>query len=213
MMISEYKLVSDKISGEIIFTYNGDVLFSIVFKLSKPLSVEQFAWLCGNMLYSEKVLKGRNDCFGTVQLKRVTPMTAADKMTLFCNGYKQYIKDVDGNPVEYIRQKMDHLMLKSFEVNELLLRTYFTSDKVLFKGNYSVGNYTKFYNQLRAEAAGANKKSKFPNHYDAGFVKRCSGNEVGEYYKHLHSLGLKPKKNHFNDIIDFIPDGSQQTFE
>src|SRR5207237_2224574 len=115
MIISEYKLVSPKIAGEIVFTFNGGILFSIVFKLSKPLSVEQFEWLIKNLLYSEKVLNGRNDCIGNVRLQRITPVPATDKVAMFSKYYKRYVKDFDGNPIEYIRSKKDHLMLRSFE--------------------------------------------------------------------------------------------------
>ena len=38
MTISQYKLVSSKNKGEIVFIYHGGVLFSIVFELKEPLN-------------------------------------------------------------------------------------------------------------------------------------------------------------------------------
>src|SRR6185436_936781 len=140
MNLSEYKLVSPKIKGEIVFTYNKGVLFSIVFKLAEPLSVKQFTWLVMHVLYSEKELNGHDDYIGDVKLQRITPLPSTNKVELFSSFYKRYVKDFDNNPVDYVRYRKDHLMLRGFEVTEALLIAYFTSDKALFKGNYSIGN-------------------------------------------------------------------------
>ena len=98
-------------------------------------------------------------------------------------------------------------MIKHLAITKELLITYFTSDNVLFAKHHSIGNLAKFFNQLRAEASGAYKKSRFPNHYDSNLVKKQTPIEYQEYCKHLVSLGFTPVK-HLGTIIDW-KDGPQ----
>jgi hypothetical protein len=59
-----------------------------------------------------------------------------------------------------------------------------------------------------------NKKNDFgqgkttngmPDHYDAAYMAKLkTGPEIQQYQQHLHSKGLRPLKNRFNDIIDWV---------
>ncbi len=46
---------------------------------------------------------------------------------------------------------------------------------------------------------------KFPDYYDDKLVKTMDGAQLSKYRQHLHGLGLVPKKNRFQEVIDYIP--------
>jgi hypothetical protein len=205
MIVTEYKLVSPKLDGEIVFTYHGGVLFGVLFKLKRPLNGVQLDIIRKEFHYIES----DNMHVAGVLLQAITPerkttMTTQEKIALWITYYNKFVRQPDGTPVPYTVGAAESGMIKHKDVTELLLNTYFTSNKVLFKNKYSIANYCKFFNELRAEAFGATITTQFPNHYDKELVKKLSGKQLGEYYVWLRSLGLRAKKDPTGNIIDFI---------
>ena len=186
MNISEYKLLSDKIKGEIVFIYHNGILASIVFKLTEPLSLEQVNWFGMNLFMVYVELEHLQMQMGGKLLKRITPVPAKQKLEMFCEYYKRFIK------IDYKKQNRDHFYISKYEVNDKLLTTYFKSENVLFKNKHSVGNYTKFFNQLQAEAEGAYNTSGFPDYYSEEFLRTLkTPKQIEAYWAHLRSKGFK----------------------
>jgi hypothetical protein len=192
-------------SGEIVLTFHNAHLFNINFKLAAALSQEQTLFIKKHLPFTEDALL-QHKFGGAFDIAALTEVPAMDKVALFMKEYREYLS------IDYQKQKRDHLMIASFDVTEALLKTYFTSDNILFKEKHSIGNFCKFYNQLRAEHAGAYKQKRFPDHYDTNFIKTLKTiQELHDYYAHLRSKGLVAKKNSTGQqIIDFVkPDNAQ----
>lgn len=207
MIIAEYRLTSPKIDGQIVFTYHGGVLMSILFRLKKPLSDVQVRALLNGAPYRELAPELMQVC--EVQLQRITPekksiTSTQEKIALFCRYYSAHVVAQGGVQLKYKVSRADSGMIKAVDVTDKLLTTYFTSTSVLFKNHYSIGNYCKFFNQLAAEASGAVKQDKFPNVWSEKFAAKLGSGQLSEYYKHLLSLGLVPKYNRSGDVIDYI---------
>lgn len=47
-------------------------------------------------------------------------------------------------------------------------------------------------------------KSGFPNHWDAALANKLDGPKTSAYWQHLRSIGLKPVKNRFDIIVDWV---------
>jgi hypothetical protein len=201
MDITLYKCTSPKMNGEIVLTFHDGYVYNILFRLSGPLTPEQFSLFKQNIPFTEYHFHGFANACGLhyVSLKEVPAM---EKIAAFQNAYRQYLG------IDYVRQGRDHLVIKNFDVTEPLLKTYFTSTNVLFKNHHSIGNYAKFYNQLRAENAGAYTKSRFPSFYDRNFERTIkTQQEQQEWFAHLRVLGYKPKK-HQGQIVDWIKENA-----
>jgi len=205
MNISLYKCTSVKMQGEIILTYHDGTLYNILFRLQNNLTQEQIVYFKERLPFTVEALP-EFKMGGGITIEEYREVPANDKVALFCEYYRRYIKDDKNNPVEYHKSKRDHLMIRTFEVTERLLITYFTSNNVLFKNHHGIGNYCKFYNQLRAEAAGAYNKpeQKFPDSYDREFEKKLTGKSLSDYWAHLRSKGLTPKKHRDGSTLDWL---------
>lgn len=205
MIVSEYKLASEKLDGTIVFTFHGGVLYSILFSINKPLSPAQLQALLSDFPYQEQDVM----TIAGIRLAEITPKkkslgSTQEKIALFCSHYSKHVIGEDSTPLKYKVSAKDSGMIKGFDVTDQLLSTYFTSDSVLFKNKYSIGNYCKFYNQLVAEANGASKQVSFPNHWDEKLARKMTGETLSLYFKHLNSLGKKPRKSSRGEIIDFV---------
>ncbi len=191
-----------------VFTYHDGVLISILFKLQQPLTETQVKALFADIHYLESSLKQSMSAAGVIveaiTPKRTTLTSTQDKIAMFCRYYKSHVG------LSYRVSRADSGMIKAVDVTEKLLTTYFTSESVLFKNHYSIGNYTKFFNQLCAEAFGTNEKSGLPNTWNAKFASKLSGPQLSQYFRHLHSKGLVARKNSLGEIIDFIPSNGPQ---
>lgn len=185
MNITQYKLKSPKIKGEIVFIYHNGVLFSVNFNLQQPLDTKQIEWFCLNLPYAYIEYDHAPMLLGHVMLEKVTSTPTNEKIALFCRIYEQYTS------VKYIVSPKASGMIKRLDITKELLDTYFTSENVLFRSKHSIENLSKFYNQLRAEFAGAYAKAKFPGYYDAVLEKKLQGQELVEYHKHLRTKGWK----------------------
>lgn len=186
-------------NGEIVLTFHDGHLYNILFRLSRPLTPAQCDLLKKNIPFVDYYLHEFANVCG-LHYEPIIETTAMDKVALFMKAYHHHLG------LDYQKQKLDHLMIKKYDVTEALLNTYFTSDNVLFKEKHSIGNFCKFYNQLRAENAGAYKQKRFPDRYDVNFIRTIKTTEdLQEYYAHLRGIGLKPKfKPDTSQIIDFV---------
>jgi hypothetical protein len=189
--------------GEIVLTFHDGRLFNINFRLSAPLNPEQIETFKRYIPFTMAELTAPSNYNIGLYVEPIIMLPAMEKMDLFTKAYLHYVG------VEYLKQKRDHLFIKNFDVTESLLKTYFTSVNVLFKGNYSIGNYCKFYNQLRAENAG--KQKTYPDRYDVNFIRTLkTPQELMDYYAHLRSRGLKAVVNKTGQVVDFVkPDNAQ----
>lgn len=93
--------------------------------------------------------------------------------------------------------------MKTLTVDEAMLTAYFTSQNFLFKSKQSIANLAKYYNELRAEIA-ANGKSKHPDSWSLEHENKLSPQELPDYWKHLRSLGLEPKKDRVGKTVDWV---------
>lgn len=108
------------------------------------------------------------------------PQAQNDKIAMFCNGYKE----ITG--LSYKVSRADAGKIKELPLELPLLNHYFRSENFLFKGKWSIANLAKYYNELRADMAGA---SKFPNFHDPKLEKKLEGEQLMKYHQHLKSIG------------------------
>jgi hypothetical protein len=191
-MAISYLLTSPKLDGtmEAEYDLNG-YLTSFKLDLKTPLTVDQFRFLVCRLPY-------RNDDIeqNMAPIKVKLKMKSNEKIAFFCKVYEQY------KGIKYKVSPADCGKIKHVEINESLLKTYFSSENFLFKNKQSIANFVKYYNELRAEAAG--KINKYPAEYNREFEKSLTNaQELEGYWKHLRSLGLKAVKNPLGKIIDW----------
>lgn len=119
------------------------------------------------------------------------------KIALFCRMYEKY------TTVKYKVSPADSGKIKLLNVDDALLKHYFTSQNFLFKNKYSIANLCKYYNELLAEIA-TQGKSQYPNHYDKAYEAKLPLSQISGYWLHLRSLGLKPKKDRLGNTVDWV---------
>ncbi len=65
--------------------------------------------------------------------------------------------------------------------------------------------------QMRPKVINGKSVSGFPNGWDQNFFNSLKdGAQISKYTQHLHSIGLRPKKNHRGEVIDWIPKENAQ---
>lgn len=187
--MAKYFLVSDKIRGSIIVEYLNGTLTCVELELREHLLPDQVVILFNKLLTHKErdLIKGR------WQLFEDTPINK--KIAIFCEKYSFY-----NNGVKYKVRPKEAGMIANVEITKKSCDCYFMSKNFLFQNKYSIANYVKYYNELRAEMAGANR---FPNYYSKDFAGTLSGKEYMEYIKYLKSLGYVAKMRG-NEMIDMI---------
>lgn len=185
----KYSLVSDKIRGTITAEYLNGTLTCIELELHEHLLAEQVDTLFNKLLaYKESdLIKGR------WQLIEVAPTNK--KIALFCEQYAFYNKGV-----KYRVRPKEAGMIANVEVTQESCNCYFRSKNFLFHNKHSIANYVKYYNELRAEMAGAHR---FPNYYSKDFAGTISDKEYMDYIKYLKSIGYVTKMRG-NEMIDMV---------
>lgn len=202
MNVAIYKCTSDKINGEIVLIYHDERLFNLNFKLTTPLTTLQIDAIKKALPFSEKELSASGFCglkienttapvqSPVINNPDVPPLKSNEKIALFMDAYAN-----NSNGLKYRITEREAGMIKNYDVTIELLKTYFSSNSVLFKDKYSISNYCKFYNELCREAYSTIGSSKFPKKYDRDYEAKLTGKELSEYWKHLRGLGLTPKKD------------------
>lgn len=194
MTYNRYIAVSDKIKGKLLLVYQDERLHSFILDFNDQLDYWQWKSLVNALPYNEEGL----DSFQRITGLKISREKTSDKIALFCRYYEQFTK------VKYKVSAADSGKIVNVEVTEQLLQAYFKSDNFLFKNKYSIANFVKYYNELRAEAFGEPAgKSKHPHHYDRDYERSLSGSELSGYWEHLRSIGLKPVRNRLHQIVDW----------
>lgn len=126
------------------------------------------------------------------------------KIALWCRLWKEYKgkKWVIGGP--------DAKRIAELSLDEELLRWYLndkdmpqTAQTWLWRGKQSIANLFHYINQVRVAMA-APPPSIHPDHWSKEHMAKLDGQGVGEYHKHLKSLGLVAKKHPDGSILDYV---------
>lgn len=162
--------------GQIIATFANGFLCDLSLELATPITEYQYMCLFTTVLpYQEKDIKG--------QWAKIEEAPINVKIAAFCEAYMLYNKGLKYKVGAGEPGKLTNLL-----VTKQLLTTYFTSKNFVFKNKWSISNFCKYYNELRAEARGA---YEFPNYWDEKFAATLTAPKYLLYVKHLRSLGLK----------------------
>ena len=193
-MRTTYKLTSDKLDGHLEVAYEEGLLKRFEIAVKAELTEAQYGRFIGTLHPHEERVR---DFEGIgLQVVPVAIDKTNDKIALFCRLYERFVG------VKYKVSRADAGKMKLIKVDEGMLRHYFASTNFLFKGKYSIANLVKYYNELQAEIANYGKPS-FPNGWDVNFAAKLSGSEVSAYYAHLRGLGLKPRRDQAQRIVDW----------
>lgn len=191
-----YKLTSDKINGQLLVTFENGWLRQFEVDVKELLTPHQYEVVMALLPIRESEIHQLRKVNLTIE-KVDQPQRVNDKIGLFCRLYEKYVG------VKYKVSAADSGKMKLLKVDNDLLTHYFESDNFLFKDKYSIGNLAKYFNELLAEHSNKGKM-RFPNRWDSTFAMKLNGGEISEYWRHLSSLGLKPKKDRFGNTVDWV---------
>lgn len=187
-------LNSAKINGTIELEYLNGQLSAIKFNLNAPLTPKQYECFIKCLPHYESEVER----FKKLNFDISTPLEPNQKLALFCQLYEMY------TGVKYKVNGADAGKIKHLDINRDLLLHYFTSQNFLFKGKHAIGNLARYYNELRAEIAGATK-SKFPDVWSEAYENKLATNqERSAFWAHLRSLGLHPKKDRTGRTLEWV---------
>lgn len=129
--------------------------------------------------------------------KRIERMTVPVKIRLWCAAYKKH------RNTTYNVSTKEKANLAKVAFSPALLTSYFTCTEYWATTNhYDLGTYIREINKVRDLAAnGMHKKSRWPDGFKPELVSKLQPQELTEYYTHLRSLGLSPKKDAQGRII------------
>jgi len=180
-------------TGQILITYQDGLVKSIILEPKEPEKIgDSFRYLVTHIPFRENDVSASG-----LPMEPVTGKLTADKIALFCRMYKQYCL------LDYKISRAETGIIKGAEVTEQLLKVYFENTDWWSKIK-TVTNYYKNLNEIRRIAAVGNNP-KFPNGWDKTFSAKLSPQQLPEYFRHLRSIGLEPKKNPLGHVIDWIP--------
>jgi hypothetical protein len=173
--MTRYRITSETIKGEIFVEYMDGYLTKVEFILSEPLNYKQFGYFFANMNYHEQFLLQHG--IGKAKVEEVVMEAANVKIARFCEAYLKHKK------VPYKVSASDAGKIKLVEMPASLLEHYFKSDNFLFKSKQSIGNYVRYYNELRAEAGAKAHQQAGKQHKDLlkqGVIPRDVANKMNE---------------------------------
>lgn len=189
-----YSLTSKKLKGLIRVSFVNGVFNAIETDIKEPLNHGQFTALMENVPFTDAHIHVFKSLGFDISLEQATN----EKIALFCRLYEERVG------VKYKVSRADSGKMKEIKVDEVLLKHYFfTSTNFIFLNKYSIANLVKYYNELNAEIASLGQGSH-PAHYSKEYEKKLQPDEIAGYWKHLRGLGLKPKKNHVGNVIDWV---------
>lgn len=188
----KYRIDSERIKGEIAFTFQNGMLQAVELNLATPLEADQIRFLLPNIPYYEEEVEQMS--YKTI---KVADTGSNLKIALFCEYYTKFYKGI-----KYKVSSSDAGKIKHYEITDKLLHTYFTSTNFLFAGKHCISNLVKYYNQLRTEVEQVNPNG-FPNKWSRDYFNKLSYSLHRQYHDHLRSLGYKPVMRD-RQIIDWI---------
>lgn len=197
-MVTTYKLASDKLDGHLLASYEDGQLKRFEIDVKTPLTDQQFE------VFKSVIPKDESgiSAFDAIRL-HVVEITAApektnEKLALWCELWMEFNAGKKYKVIGPESKKMAEL-----DVDEKLLRHYFATQLWVVNGKRSISNLYKYFNEVRADYW--NKaKPKFINHYDAFYASKLAGSDISLYYAHLRGLGLKPRRDQQQNIVDWI---------
>lgn len=193
-MITKYFLNSAKLLKPITLEYTDGVISAILMPFKPPLNMKQYDALLPFIPYYEENIKSVTQA-GLYVTKEVG---ANVKIAMFCTHYLKATGE------KYIATKTDGNKIREFRISDELLEHYFRTDHFLFKGKHSISNLTKYYNELVLDMKNG-AKGKHPDQWSEAYeAKLKTQQEVNEYWAHLRSLGLTPKKDRLGKTVDWI---------
>jgi hypothetical protein len=177
-------------------TYTNGILTGIAMPFKHPLSKIQYEALFVNLAQAEADIHHVE----RIGLRVTVPLAPNQKLAMFCAIYYE----VKG--LKYKVSAADAGKIKLVDFDAPLLRFYLKSDNFLFKGKQSVSNLVRYINELKAAftAGPPAPKSPHPDHYSPQYEKTLTGKATSDYWQHLRSLGLVPKKDRFGNTTDWI---------
>lgn len=144
---------------------------------------------------------------GLVSIELIELSKNDAKIAAFCKKYREEVG------VPYRRSLADVSAMRSVDVSDELLDTYFNNTEWWGKQPKSIRNYAKNYNALmqllnQPKKAAKKKGVAYPDHYDREFARKLKGPQISAYWRHLRNLGLKPQKTATGTIIDWVKVGA-----
>jgi hypothetical protein len=182
-MKTTYNLTSSAREGSLKLTYENGLLIAFEISFKPAVEREKHIRLFSTMPVLEPDLAMLEN-LGLTVTKEALPN---EKLALFCRIYEKH------KAIKYKVTAADAGKIKQINPTEEQLHAYFRSENFLFKGKQSIANLVKYWNEFRAELAGAGKK-QYPNEWNPDLIKKLSPQETMDYYRHLKSLGLEPVK-------------------
>jgi len=200
-MENTHILNGDRLAEPIEVTYKDGVLSEIRFPTKYPLTLVQHTAFFKHIPYSEEVLEFN---MGLIKLRVEKATPTHKKIALFCTMYSRY-----KGGLKYNMLPADKGRIKLIKIDEEILTFYFSKSTAFEivgkdgKGKHSVNNLVTYYNLLLQEIASAGK-SKFPDHWTEAYENGLKTHqERNDYWAHLRSIGLVPKKDRVGKTIDW----------
>lgn len=149
----------------------------------------------------QTIYKGKNIDWSTQELSLVLMQKQKDKgnvkIALWCTTYERYCG------VKYKVSGKESKQIQKYDITEPLLKAYFESTE-WWAAQKSLTGYMTHYNEIRRVTEQGTGR-KWPNGWDKTFEQKLSPPELSEYWRHLRSIGLEPKKNAVGNTIGWIP--------
>lgn len=192
--VNRYELSSPKIKEEIFVEYTNGDLSAVLMPIKHPLTELAFSTLLGNLPRYEKDINN----LAEISLTITKELPSNVKIAMFCEKYMEY-----HDKQKYKATAAEGKVIKGFKVTLELLDHYFTTTNFLFFGKHSIFNFTRYYNELLVDFNNKGKK-KHPNGYSKEYAEKLPMDQLPDYWRHLTSLGLIPKKNSVGALMDWI---------
>lgn len=200
-MTNTYVLNSDSLVESIQVTYTNGLFEELKVPVKHPLTYTQHRKLLSVIPYTEDLLEYIME---GLKIRLSKPTNDYIKIKLFCQKYMEFKKGE-----KYTVMPKDRGRVKLVPMDAEKLDAYFKSQafEIVGKagtGKHSICNYVDNYNLLMQEVAFAGK-TKHPDYWSEPYENKLkTQQELSEYWAHLRSLGLEPKKDRIGKTIDWI---------
>jgi len=200
-MTNTYILNHDKLAESIEVCYTNGLLEVVTLPAKYPVTIKQYQMFLQHLPMSEELLEPN---MGLIKIRISAPSKTYDKIKLFCDKYLQH-----KNNLKYKVMPKDTGKIKLVPVDAERLDRYFNSTAFEIvgkdgKGKHSISNYVDNFNQLEQEIH-APVKSKHPDFWNEKYeIGLKTQQEVNEYWAHLRSKNLAPKKDPVGRTIEWI---------
>lgn len=151
---------------------------------------------------------GGDEHITITEVKEEKELAVNERVALFCRLYKQH------KGIAYRMSPKDVGIIKALPVTEALLSYYLNEAELpenpttwLWRGKQSVSNLRNYWNEVMTSMqvpVPEKVKSRHPNKWDREHLRKLDGEGITEYYRHLKSLGLVPRKHPDGSTIDWV---------